>query len=135
MDEILMTTAGKPEVVDQMQIITKDLFGTKWDRETCGYAFEIVIEAMKRSILQQGRLAINNFCTYEMKWQEEHKIYDSYKNNGEYRTIPPHNILSTDLTPAYRKQIKLYDVKFIKGKYSTRSKAFNERVDKSKKEE
>lgn len=127
-EEKTMINAGKPDICNNIKDITKELFGTSWDLNTCGYAFEIVTEAIKRSLFSNGKLTINGFCTFELVWKEEREMYDPVKSNGEYITIPEHNIIKVSAVPSFKRLATKVKYKFIKQK-STRGRVSSKNLD------
>lgn len=127
-EEKTMINAGKPDVCNSMRDITKELLGTSWDANTCNFAFELVMEAMKRSLFSNGKLTINGFCSFELIWKNPKEMYDPVKSNGEYRTIPEHNTVKVSAVPSFKRLATKVKYKFIKQK-STRGRVSSKNLD------
>lgn len=72
-EEREMVNAGKPDILRSMRDITKEVVGQSWDIDTCNFAYELVIEAIKRTLCQNGRLMIKGFCAFELIWKDQKK--------------------------------------------------------------
>lgn len=116
MEEITKINAGKPDVCRNMRDITKELLGTSWDLETCDFALELAIEAIKRTLFSNGRLSLSGFCTFELFWRNTRKMYDPVKANGEYKVVPEHNLVRVNTTALFKKEAEKVKQKFSKFK-------------------
>lgn len=121
MEERIMNNAGKSEICRHMKEITKEFIGKSWDSDTCSFAYELVVEAMKRSLFSNGRLSMSGFCSFELIWKDGKSIYDPFKNNGEFNNIPEHNIVNISPTYGFKKEVRKIKYKFIKPKKSIKT--------------
>lgn len=113
-EEREMVNAGKPDILRSMRDITKEVVGQSWDIDTCNFAYELVIEAIKRTLCQNGRLMIKGFCAFELIWKDQKEIYDPFKHNGELNDIPEHNIVNISATYKFKKELRKLKCKYIK---------------------
>lgn len=113
MEEKSMKTAGKKEFCVEIRKITKEVLGKSWDIKTADFAYDVVLEAIKRSFYDNGRIVLEGLTSMEIVWREDSKKYNALENDGTYMDIPAHNILRIVPSPSLKKHIKHMNVKFI----------------------
>lgn len=116
MEEKERVTAGKHDAKKEMKAITKEILGKSWDDATCDFAYDLVIESIKRNLLENGRFTIEGFCYFQIDWIDAAKKYDSVKNNGEFRFIEEHNVVRIHPTTTFKSEVRKLPMKFIVNK-------------------
>lgn len=118
MKEQPMKTANKKEQCAEIKEITKEVLGKAWDNETCSFAYDVVIEAIKRSLYKNGRIILDGIETIQIDWKEHSKKYNLRKNDGSYFEIEPHNVLRIVPSEKLKENINKINTKFTQdGKF------------------
>lgn len=105
--------APKKMICENMKAITKETLGRSWDMDTCNFAYDLVIEAIKRTLKETGKVTIEHFIRLELRWKEARKVYQALIHDGTYTDVPAKNIVIIKPIASFRKEIAEIKTPFV----------------------
>lgn len=106
---------GKAEIVTVMGKLIKERLGSTygWDKDTRSFCLDIAIEAMKQVLEECGTVRVSGWCRFDLEYRPEKHLYQSFKNDGTYVTIPAHNSLKVTPGCNYKVEIEANPIHYL----------------------
>lgn len=95
---------GKPGVTEYMRQVTKEVLGKSWDKDTCSFAFDIMVEAIMRTILNEGGVTLPGFMKIEINHKPPARFFNGLKQQFDIRK--GFNSIKFRFLPTYRARVK-----------------------------
>jgi nucleoid DNA-binding protein len=111
MKEVNINSCGKDEMCRYFKEITGETLGKPWDLATCDFVYDLIIEGIRRAVVDNGRVVLRGLCSFEVTRFPEREIYDGIHKCK--RICPEHNIVKIKPTTDFKNTVAKLDVKFV----------------------
>lgn len=106
----------KKIIVGTMQNYTGVCTGKRWNRDDASAGYEAFIASVKGLLLTYGKVVINGFGTFEVKFRKGYKVKNNFEDNGsEYYDVGERQYVVFTPSDVFSDAVKNLNYKFEDG--------------------